>query len=208
MDESSPDPAAPQPPAGPPRFGGWDQVRLAQAAPPAPGVAHSSAPWLAPREPRPLPARQVVQPVGLAATGIGAVLVLIAYTAASWFSAGRSIFHVSIDFNTLGDGIRQAGLSHVPAKDVGAAVYYAFGGWVLFALVIVCGIVANLDLAMSYACRVLTIALGLTAVVWTIVAIVQPVTDTHGPLGPGVSWGGPVAAVGFLVVALGGLVAR
>jgi hypothetical protein len=105
--------------------------------------------------------------IGLVVLAIGAVLLIVAFTGVTWYSVAHG---VDIKFSTLHDLTQRAGGSRAPRW------YFSWLAWLLLALVVVVGAVANVASPLSVPLRVLGLLLGIAGIAATYWALHKVVT--------------------------------
>ncbi|PZS17513.1 MAG: hypothetical protein DLM57_08325 [Pseudonocardiales bacterium] len=140
---------------------------------------------------------------GIALVVVGAVLVLIAFTALDWYpgSAGPSaVAHITFsDLHRLTADASGVGI---------AAAYFGWLAWVLLILVIVVGFAANLPTRATNALRVAGFVLGLAGAAATYLALAKLASAGGGSRGAfdHAKAGVWLAVVGYLVAAAGAVI--
>ena len=142
--------------------------------------------------------------VGAAIAAVGAILLIISFTALSWFSDFGGSSHVSDIHRILAESSSFAGGV--------AKVYFGWLSWVLLVVVVVAALLANLPSPAATAFRILGPIVAAAAIALTFVAI-NLSGASAGPGAPAYSeylkhaWLGFYFAVaGFLLVGIGAII--
>ena len=136
--------------------------------------------------------------VGTTLAGIGAVLLIIAFTAVDWFSQFGGDSHFGDIHNVLDASPNQA--NGLPKA------YFGWLGWVLLIAVVVLAIAANLPSAASGPLRVLGAVLAAAAIAITFFAIQLTDAPSYTQVLKHVRVGFYLALAGFLLAGIGALV--
>jgi hypothetical protein len=112
--------------------------------------------------------------VGLAAVVLGAVLVLVSFTALSWYGGGRGADSAGAakfgDLHTLATAVAGSGLGRT---------YFSWLAWILLILVIVIGLAANIPSPGTGALRGIGLVVGGAAAVLTYLAVAKLFDAVH-----------------------------
>ncbi|PZS17515.1 MAG: hypothetical protein DLM57_08340, partial [Pseudonocardiales bacterium] len=112
--------------------------------------------------------------VGALIAALGAILVIVAFTAVDWFKKGSgSHSHFSDIHRALDQG---KGFAAGPAK-----LYFAWLGWTLLVAVVIVALLANLPSPAAAALRILGSLLALAAIALSFLAISLAKSGLHGP---------------------------
>ncbi|MFN2518103.1 MAG: hypothetical protein ABR604_03515 [Jatrophihabitantaceae bacterium] len=112
--------------------------------------------------------------VGAIIAALGAILVVVAFTAVDWFKTRNSAHsHFSDIHRVLG---RESAFAATPAK-----LYFAWLGWVLLIVVVLVALLANLPSPAAPALRGLGVLFALAAIALTFLAVNLVKSGLHGP---------------------------
>jgi hypothetical protein len=158
---------------------------------------------------QPAPATRGFGYVGAALVVVGAILIVIAFTATNWYDGpGQS------HFSDLHDAVKTF---HTRGYDFGAAyLYFSWLAWALFAAAVLIGLLANLPTPASAALRVFGALAGIAGIVLTFLAIkLVNNGDFARQIGAPTSYGNYLkhasvafylAVAGFLLTTIGSIV--